>query len=184
METNFKELIHGIELEEKKELVKFNGKYFYVKKDISSQDRADIVDIAIQRASYEGYINLDLLHHYIILYTFYAFTDIKFSDEDRENELSLLDKIRESGLLLAASSAENSYFDTTRNSLINKAEQTAEYKMEYDRSLMVLLNGLLRDLPEQAKAAQEILSGFDKEQFQNVIDFAKEANGGRDIESK
>ena len=69
-----------------------------------------------------------------------------------------------------------------------------EYKMLYEylmeesnkrmkamRSAVGLIQSIIHDLPMQAQAAADIVNNFDKEKYLSVIDFAKAANGGRDI---
>ena len=60
-------------------------------------------------------------------------------------------------------------------------EQIIADEMMYRTSASALLQSVIHDLPKQAEAAMKIVDSFDKEKFQNVVDFAKAANGGRDI---
>jgi hypothetical protein len=53
--------------------------------------------------------------------------------------------------------------------------------IEQKLSVSGLIQSFIQDLPAQAEAAMNIVNNFDKEKFQNVINFAKAANGGRDI---
>ena len=54
--------------------------------------------------------------------------------------------------------------------------------MEKSRgSVAGIIANLIEDLPANAEAAAEIVENFDPQQFKEVIDFARYANGGRDI---
>ena len=44
-----------------------------------------------------------------------------------------------------------------------------------------MVSGLIDDLPANAEAAAKIVESFDPNQFKAVVDFARYANGGRDI---
>lgn len=48
-------------------------------------------------------------------------------------------------------------------------------------SIGAVIAKLIDDLPTNAEAAAKIVDNFDSNQFKNVIDFARYANGGRDI---
>ena len=56
-----------------------------------------------------------------------------------------------------------------------------EVKTKYNRSVVSLVQSLIHDLPSQAQAAMDIVNNFDKDKFQEVVNFAKAANGGREI---
>ena len=65
--------------------------------------------------------------------------------------------------------------------LFNLLEEMVKVKTKYNRSIVSLVQSLINDLPSQAQAAMDIVNSFDKEKFQEVINFAKAANGGREI---
>ena len=50
------------------------------------------------------------------------------------------------------------------------------------RNFSGIIQSIITDLPKQAEAMQDIIDNFDKEKYQNVLNFAKAANGGREIE--
>ena len=54
--------------------------------------------------------------------------------------------------------------------------------VSYKQSVVSLVQGLINDLPKQAEAMKDIVDNFNPEKYQEVINFAKAANGGREIE--
>ena len=61
--------------------------------------------------------------------------------------------------------------------------QTAkEESMQYSNTFNAMLQGFLNDLPNKMEEVAEIAKQFDPEQFKAVMDFARAANGGREIE--
>lgn len=60
-------------------------------------------------------------------------------------------------------------------------EQVKQEIIDYKHSTVSLIQGLITDLPKQAEAMQNIIDNFDKNKYQEVINFAKAANGGREI---
>ena len=55
-------------------------------------------------------------------------------------------------------------------------------ELKYNTTAAAIVSKFINDLPKNAEIAAQIVDNFDKEKFQNVIDFAKSANGGRAIE--
>ena len=51
-----------------------------------------------------------------------------------------------------------------------------------NKSVFGVLDKFINELPEKAQVAMNLIENFDKEKFQNVIDFATAANGNRPIE--
>ena len=50
-------------------------------------------------------------------------------------------------------------------------------------NIVTFLNKVMEDLPANAEAAAKIVENFDPNQFKAVVDFARYANGGRDIKT-
>jgi hypothetical protein len=48
-------------------------------------------------------------------------------------------------------------------------------------SVGATINKLINDLPKNAEAAAKIVENFDPQKYKEVVDFARYANGGRDI---
>ena len=66
--------------------------------------------------------------------------------------------------------------------LFNMLDDTKRELTEYKHSVSGIIQNIITDLPKQAEAMQDIIDNFDKEKYQNVLNFAKAANGGREIE--
>ena len=63
-------------------------------------------------------------------------------------------------------------------------EQINELKTTLEKehlSTAGIIENVITNLPEQAEAVATILNNFNPSQFKDVIDFARYANGGRDI---
>jgi hypothetical protein len=142
------------------------------------EDKYDLVMITLQKSFEEEVYNpikLDMLFH---LYLVYMYTNISFTDKQKENESKLYDAIKSNGLLEAVLEQipEEEY-----NILFEYISDLADIKEEYNRSVVSLVKKMITDLPTQAQAAMDIVNSFDKEKYQEVIDFAKMANGNRSI---
>ena len=66
--------------------------------------------------------------------------------------------------------------------LAKKCESLEERIKQYKNTIASVINGFIENMPVNAEDAAEIIKKFDPEQFQQVIQFAQAANGGRPIE--
>ena len=106
------------------------------------------------------------------------YTNINFTDKQKEDENKLYDMFKSNGLMdeIIKNIPEDEY-----NMLYNYLLDEAKNRIKSRRSVVGLIQSLINDLPTQAEAAKKIMDDFDPQKFQEVINFAKAANGGRDI---
>lgn len=115
---------------------------------------------------------------YFHLHIVYMYTNLTFTDKQREDEMKLYDLLQSSGLLnkIIENMNEEEYED-----LWNKIEEYMSDELKYTTTAAAVIKSVITDLPTQAQAAMDIVNSFDKDKFQEVVDFAKAANGGREI---
>lgn len=162
-------------------LYKWDGKDIELKKYIPIEDRYDIVMITLQRAYEEGYYNpikLDLFFHLNLIY---MYTNLVFTDEEREHESQLYDELKSTGFLDEFLKHIN---PDEYKEMLENIEEIANAVIKYKSTLASIIQKFITELPEQAKAAQDIIENFDPEKYKAVIDFAKAANGDRELPSK
>lgn len=141
-------------------------------------DKIDLIQIALQKSLENGIYNDLKLDMYFNLYIIYMYTDLEFTDEEKADEFKLYDELQSNDVILNVIGAmdENEY-----NSLLNYL-QTIEHSYSiYNRSTASILNAFIQDMPKNAAAAANIVDNFDAKKYQQVIDFAKAANGNRPI---
>ena len=117
---------------------------------------------------------------YFHLHLVYMYTNLSFTDKQKENEFKIYDTLQSSGLLdkFLEFLSEDEY--TTLMEYVNDAmEDTLTYK----NTAGAVLQSIIQDLPTNAQADSDIVKSFDPKQYQAVIDFATAANGGRNIET-
>ena len=156
----------------------FNGNTIKVLDYLPIEDKYDLIMITLQKSLENGYYNPLKLDMYFHLNLIYLYTDINFTDKQREDENKIYDNIKSNGLLDAFLQDFN---EEEYNELFSILEDTKNEILNSKRSVSSLIQSFINDLPKQAEAVQNIIDNFDKEKYQNVIDFAKAANGGRDI---
>ena len=170
-ELNLKKGIPTVKLE--------NG--IQVKKYIPTPDKIDLIQIALQKSEEEGIYNEVKLECYFHLNIIYLYTDIEFSAEDREDEMELYDILDRNDIIdqVIATIGEDEYID-----LRDKLIRTQRDNMKYKNTAAAVLTRIVQDLPKNAAAAKEIVDSFDSSKYQEVVDFATAANGGRNINTQ
>jgi hypothetical protein len=106
------------------------------------------------------------------------YTNISFTEKQREDEFKLYDTLKSNGFfeLFFQTINEDEY-----NELFAQLNSIKEEKSINSRSVGAVINHLIDDLPANAETAAKIVESFDPKQFKAVVDFARYANGGRDI---
>ena len=154
------------------------GTNIEVLKYLPTEDKVALINIALQNSK-DGFVyNTTLLDAYFHLYIVFMYSNISFTDKQKEDPLKLYDALKSSGLLdkIIMTMDEEEY--TKLNEYLNQQEVD---NYNYNTSIMGTIKTMLDQLPEKAEEMQKIMSTFDPNKFQNVINFAKSANGGRDI---
>lgn len=175
---NFKDLNLKKDYLTNTSILKINEQQIEVKQYLPIADKNDLIEIALQKAEEDGLYNEILLDVYFHLNIIYLYTDIEFSEEDREDEMQLYDLLETNGIIteVLAHMGEGEY-QNLRELLITMRD----LHMKYSNSAAAVLQRIITDLPKNAAAAQQIVNNFNPEQYQAVVDFATAANGGRNI---
>ena len=157
----------------------FKGQNISVKKYFPISEKYDVIMITLQKSYEDGIYNPIKLDQYFMLNMIYMFTNIEFSAEDREDEDKLYDELESSGFIdkFIENVDKDAYEDmySTITSLVGTLQK-------YNMSFIGTMRRLIGDMSVNADEIQKIVDNFDKEKFQEVINFAKAANGGRDIQ--
>lgn len=145
-----------------------------VKQYLPIEDKNDLVQITLQKAEENGIYNDLLLELYFHLNIIYLYTNISFTDKQRENEAKLYDMLQSNGVINAIIAAipEEEY-----NCLFDMIQQTKEDILHYRNTAGAVLQSLIQDLPRNAAAAKEIVDSFNPNNFQQVKELVDMASG-------
>jgi len=134
--------------------------------------------ITLQKSLENGIYNDFKLNFYFELNLVYMYTNISFTEKQREDEFKIYNNLKSNGFfeLFYQALDENEY-----NELFTQLNTIRKEKTKENRSVTSIINKFINDLPSNAEAAAKIVENFNPEQFKNVMEFAKYANGGRDI---
>ena len=156
----------------------FCGQKIEVLKYLPAADKYDLLMVTLQKSLEGNIYNEFKLNLYFELNLVYMYTNISFTEKQREDEFKLYDTLRSNG-----------FFELFYEALDDKEyeelfDQIAELKTTMEKSknsVAGVIANIIEDLPANAEAAAKIVENFDPSQYQAVVDFARYANGGRDI---
>ena len=158
--------------------IEFNGQKIEILQYLPIENKYDLVMITLQKAQENSIFNplkLDIFFHLNLVY---LYTNINFTDKQKEDEFKLYDLLASSGLLdqIIENIPEEEY-----NYLCEQIDNLSEDLMNFGNSTAGILKEFINNLPEQAERAKAIVESFDPNKYQAVLDFAKAANAGREI---
>lgn len=171
----------SLKLKTKEEIkeIDFNGTKIEINQYLPIRDKIDLIDITLQKAKENNIYNPIKVNMYFHLHLVYLYTNISFTDKQREDEEKLFDALESNGLINAVVAAipENEYTE-----LLNQVTEKIDTEMKFSTTISGIISQIINELPASTERAAEIMKNFDPSKFQAVIDFAKSANGGRPIE--
>lgn len=145
-----------------------------------SEKKKLIADVLAAAASEKGtYSNIEL-DSYFELYVFIYYTNITFTEKQLEDLDKLYDILYSNGYIdeVVKVVPEEEY-----NHLFDSIVAESENDIKYKRSLTGAIDKAGVVLPAIFQSTADIVDSFKPEQYAEVLNFARAANGGRDIET-
>ena len=158
----------------------FGGQKIEVLQYLPAQDKYDLLMITLQKSLENGAYNEFKLNLYFELNLVYMYTNISFTEKQREDEFKLYDTLKSNGFFEQFFQVIN---EDEFNELFSQLNAIKHTSSEHRRSFGAVISQLIDDLPANAETAAKIVESFDPKQFKAVVDFARYANGGRDIKT-
>lgn len=158
--------------------VNYNGNVIEVLQYLPIDDKYSLINITLQKAKEKSIYNPLKKDMYFHLNLVYMYSSLTFTDKQREDESKLYDTLVSNGLmdLIIDAIPENEY--AILYSYLDEQETDI---LTYKNTFGGAVTEIIENLPLRAEEMQTIVNTFDPEKFQNVLDFAKAANGGREI---
>mgnify|MGYP006968328545 CR=1 FL=1 len=157
----------------------FNGNEVEVLSYLPIEDKFDLVMVTLQQSLIDGIYNSIKLEMYFNLNLAYMYTNISFTEKQKEDAEKIYNVLKTNGFF---DKMIEMIPDEEYEELIGYIEEEIEKNMRYNTSAAAVVKSIVNDLPTQAQAAMNIVNNFDKEKFQEVVQFAQAANGNRPIE--
>lgn len=142
-------------------------------------EKYNLIEITLQKAYENGIYNPVKLDMYFALNLVYLYSNISFTDKQREDEEKLYDTLQSNGILDKIIDAID---DNEYNNIYTMLVETEEKYNNYRRSIMGIIENLGESVSQNSDKLQEIAESFNPDNFKNVLDFAQAANGNRPIE--
>lgn len=142
------------------------------------KDKYDLIMITLQKAKEGDIYNPIKLDMYFHLNLVYLYSNIHFTDKQKEDEEKIFDTLVSTKLLdkILENMAESEFED-----LWSKMNDYMNNELKYTTTAAAVIKSIIQDLPTQAQAAMDIVNQFDPEKFEAVKQFAEAANGDRPI---
>lgn len=156
----------------------FCGQKIEVLKYLPAADKYDLLMITLQKSLEGNIYNEFKLNLFFELNLVYMYTNISFTEKQREDEFKLYDTLRSNGFFELFYEALD---DKEYEELFDQIAELKATKEKSKNSVAGAIANIIEDLPVSAEAAAKIVENFDPSQFQAVVDFARYANGSRDI---
>lgn len=170
----------SLKLKTKNELktFKFQDSEVEILSYLPIEDKVDLIDITLQKSKRNDMYSPILLDMYFHLHLVYLYTNLGFTEKQKENETKLYDTLKSNGFIdeMLKAIDENEY-----NELLRFLEEQIKTDEKMNISIVGFLNKFTTDLKNNAQAANNIVENFNPEKFQAVVDFATAANGGKPI---
>lgn len=173
---NFSEL--ELKINDKVRTLKFKNKDIKVKQYLPIQDKLNLVQIALQQSLDEGIYNDGLLTAYFHTYVVMFYTDLEFTDEEKQDVLTLFNLMDSENLI---GSVIELIPQSEFGDLLEMLNNQQKNNMIFKQSAAYVIGQFIDALPSQMEKVGEIVNNFDPSKYQAVVDFATAANGGRNI---
>lgn len=156
----------------------FEGHKIEVLQYLPIEDKYSLVNITLQKAKEGAIYNPVKIDWFFHLNLIYMYSNITFTEKQREDEAKLYNALVTNGLrdAIIEKIPESEY-----QTLFSYIDTLMQDTLTYKNSISGSIAEIVQTLPERAEQMSKIVDNFDKDKFQEVINFAKAANGGRDI---
>lgn len=154
----------------------FNGNQIEVLKYLPLEDKCALINLALQSAREESIYNPAKLEAYFHLYIVMLYTNINFTEKQKDDKVKLYDTLKSNGLIdqVLINMDEDEY-----SALCEYLNQQESDILNYQNTVAGVINNIIENLPIRAEEMQKIVNNFDPNKFENVLNFAKSVNNGK-----
>ena len=151
--------------------VKIGDQEIEVKQYLPIEEKEDLIYATIEKSRDEsGIFNKVKMEKNFYLNLIYLYTNIAFTDKQKEDESKLYDILESNGVINSILVHIPEYPD-----LMKTAEEAMKDILQYTTTAGSVIKSIINDLPNNAKAAADFVNSFDEEKFQNVKDMIQMA---------
>lgn len=156
---------------EKSKIYNFNGNDIEILQYLSIEDKYNMINIVLQESYENGTYHPVKIETLFYTYLIIMYTNINFTDKQKENIYKLYDNLKTIGLLeFVIKNIEDQEF----NDLLSLFEQTLKVKNDYQSSLAGVLNNMSSILTNKVENFQNQLANIDFTKVSNVMALANQ----------
>lgn len=148
-----------------------NEVYYEVKHYLPFKEKLEMITrIVNQSVDDNGFYNPMRVQLYTVLEVMYAYTNLSFTEKQKEDLANLYDILESNGIIvdIIASIPEEEYSYLVKNVDILKKEMNI-----FESSFAGTVNNFMTQMPVNAQAAADIVENFNPEKYEEVINFAR-----------
>jgi hypothetical protein len=166
----------SLKLKINEEIKKVEGTDIEVLQYLPIEDKNALINISLEQSKQDSIFNPTLLDAFFNLYIVMMYTNITFTEKQKEEPLKIYNALKSNGLLDKIIMAMN---EEEYNDLVSKLNQQMKDIYQNQNTFAGVLNNLLANFETQADEIQKLVDGFDKEKFKNVLEYAKSVNNNQ-----
>lgn len=151
-------------------------KQIEIKQYLPAEDKYDLIMISLQQSKENGIYNDFKLDIFLHLNLVFMYTNLTFTDKQRENLPGLYDILETNGII---NLVVKNIPEEELSNIYAAISEIKDSLVAYENSFAGVANNFITNLPENAQAAADIVDNFDPEKYSEVVNFAK-AVGMRD----
>lgn len=136
------------------------------------RDKSDLIYAALRKSQNEYGVDHMLVDVYFHLYIVYMYTNIVFTQKQKEDEMKLYDALSSNGILEKIIEAMN---EQEYNFLYDALENIIVQIDEYKKSAAAVINKMVNDMPRNAEKAAEIVENFNPDKYKGLMNTAIKA---------
>ena len=156
--------------------INIGEKEIEVKQYLPAEDKYNLIMISLQQSKENGIYNDFKLDMFLHLNLVFMYTNLTFTDKQRENLPGLYDILETNGII---NLVVKNIPEEELSNIYAAISEIKDSLVAYENSFAGVANNFITNLPENAQAAADIVDNFDPEKYSEVVNFAK-AVGMRD----
>lgn len=154
--------------------IEIAGKEIEIKKYLPIKNKNSIIEVAIQNAAGGTVLNTLLLDAYFHTYLIMEYTNINFTENQKEDILKLYDILESNNIITIVVEVLKNNSPLEYETLADALSDTADLVNEYLMSAKAISDDLLQYAPEKANEVTDIVQNFDEEKYRTLIGIAKD----------
>ena len=150
--------------------INIGEKEIEVKQYLPAEDKYNLIMISLQQSKENGIYNDFKLDMFLHLNLVFMYTNLTFTDKQRENLPGLYDILETNGII---NLVVKNIPEEELSNIYAAISEIKDSLVAYENSFAGVANNFITNLPENAQAAADIVDNFDPDKYSEVVNFAK-----------